>query len=205
MNRNELTISPGPWQSREVSSTLAPGILVASPTLRCPFFHHAVVLLVDDDDEGSFGFVVNKQSPIDFDDVAEELELKLPSGTEGIVPVLHGGPVSPDTGWIVFDPRGAKRLPDDVILLSDELAISASLSMLQDIASGRAPSRAMLSLGYSGWSPGQLEEEMSDGSWIPIDLDTEILFDLPLASRWDRAVRSLGFDPGMLTGFVAQA
>lgn len=178
-------------------------MLVASPTLRCPFFHHSVVLLVDDDPEGSFGFVLNKESPIDFGDVANELTLDLQR--DDIVPVWHGGPVSPDTGWIVFDPRGARSLPDDVIHIQDDLAISASLGMLQQIARGDAPGRSALALGYSGWGPGQLEDEMREGSWFHVDIDTAILFDTPIAERWDRAVRGLGVDPGMLSGFVARA
>ena len=188
-------------------SDLAPGFLVASPTLRCPFFNHTVVLLVDHGVEGSFGFVVNKLSPIDFQSVVDELELGGTPTTAPEIPVLQGGPVSPETGWVVFDPRNAPDVPDDAILLTEYLAVSASLTMLESIARGRAPARSMLSLGYSGWGEEQLEDELREGSWIPVDLSAEILFEMPLEARWETALRQLGIDPARMVGRddVAQA
>ena len=186
-------------------SSLAPGFLVASPTLSCPFFNHTVVLLVDHGEEGSFGFVINKPSPIDFASVVAELELEGGSGPFD-VPVLQGGPVSPETGWVVFDPRNAPEIPDDAILLNEYVAVTASLTMLEAIANGRAPVRSMLSLGYSGWGEEQLEDEMREGSWIPVDLSPEILYDVPNEERWKTALQVLGIDPARMVGRdVAQA
>lgn len=186
-------------------SSLAPGFLVASPSLRCPFFNHTVVLLVDHGIEGSFGFVINKPSAIDFESVVAELELDDAKGPFD-VPVLQGGPVSPETGWVVFDPRNAPEIPDDAILLTEYLAVTASLTMLESIARGRAPTRSMLSLGYSGWGEEQLEDEMREGSWIPVDLSPEILYDVPSEERWETALRELGIDPArVVSRDVAQA
>ncbi len=186
--------------------SIAPGFLVASPSLNCPFFNHTVVLLVDHGEEGSFGFVVNKPSPIDFASVVAELELEGASPGPFDVPVIQGGPVSPETGWVVFDPRNAPEVPDDAIMLNDYLAITASLTMLESIARGNAPRRAMLSLGYSGWGEEQLEDEMREGSWIPVDLDEQILYEVPSEERWETALRQLGIDPARMVGRdVAQA
>ena len=207
----ELALRPGfkptPHAAEPLAVTeqLAPGLLVASPSLRCPFFNHTVVLLVDHGGEGSFGFVINKLSPIDFATVVAELELEGKADSFD-VPVLQGGPVSPETGWVVFDPREAPEVPDDSILLTDYLAVTASMTMLESIARGHAPKHAMLSLGYSGWGEDQLEDEMREGSWIPVDLGPEILYDVPSEERWERALRQLGIDPARVVGRdVAQA
>ncbi len=187
-------------------SALAPGLLVAAPTLRCPFFHHTLVLMVDHGEEGSFGFVVNKPAPIDFAGVIGELGMDLDASAE--VAVLLGGPVSPETGWVVFDPTGldAETRPDDTIQLGPRLAVTASLTMLHALATGEARCPAALSLGYAGWSPGQLEGELREGSWIPVDLDPALVFDVDVEARWSRALDTLGIDPARMVGrHIAQA
>ncbi len=190
------------WHASHVMRELAPGLLAAAPSLRCPFFHHTVVLLIDHGDDGSFGFVLNKEAPLDFRGVAEELGLAVENDRVFDVPVLRGGPVSPETGWIVFDPDGAPKVPKDVLRVSGGLALTASVDMLHAMASGEVPERALLTLGYSGWSPGQLEDEMREGSWIPIDLDPALIFELPIADRWRIALESLGIDPGRVTSRI---
>ncbi|MEM9071026.1 MAG: YqgE/AlgH family protein [Myxococcota bacterium] len=179
-------------------SDLAPGFLVASPSLQCPFFHHTVVLLVDHSPDGSFGFVINKPSTITFAGVTEELDLE--TTTQIDVPVFSGGPVSPETGWVVFDPRQLNSLPEDAIVLSESVAVSASLTMLHDLAAGTLSCPALLSLGYAGWSEDQLEDEMREGSWIPIDLDPQLTFEVPIEDRWRHALGTLGIDPARMVG-----
>lgn len=174
-----------------------PSLLVASPSLHCPFFGNTVVLLVDHDADGTFGFVLNKPSPLGASEILGELQL-LPEGACSDLPVMIGGPVSPETGWVVFDPRDAPEIPGDTMHLTSELAVTASLSMLESIARGDAPRRALLALGYAGWAPGQLEREMREGSWIPVDADAEIVFDAPVEERWEVALRGLGIDPRRL-------
>ena len=178
---------------------LAPGLLAAAPSLRCPFFHHTLVLLVDHGDDGSFGFVLNKEAPLDFQGVAEELGLELADDRALEVPVLRGGPVSPETGWIVFEPQETSEVPGDVLTFASGLALTASIDMLHAMARGELPRRALLTLGYAGWSPGQLEGEMREGSWIPVDLDPVLIFELSIEDRWRVALESSGIDPGRVT------
>lgn len=177
-------------------------MLAAAPSLRCPFFHHTVVLLIDHGDDGSFGFVLNKEAPMDFAGVARELGLEVEDERVLEVPVLRGGPVAPETGWIVFDPEGAPSIPKDALRFAGGLALTASVDMLHAMAEGLVPARALLTLGYSGWSPGQLEDEMREGSWIPIDLDPALIFELPIEDRWRVALESLGIDPGRVTSRI---
>ena len=188
-----------------MKSKLAPGFLVASPTLRDPSFHRAVVLLVDHREDGSLGFVINKLAPVQFEDVIEELgidpdaELKSPD-------VLLGGPVAPYTGWILFDPRTGNVDLERAVVVAPDIAVSASRDLLESIARGRGPSPRMMLLGYAGWGASQLDEEMREGSWIPADLDAAVIFSTPIEERWAKALASLGIDPGrMTTQIVADA
>jgi putative transcriptional regulator len=188
------------WQSLEVTENLAPGFLVASPSLSCPFFHHALVLMVEHGAEGSFGFVVNKTAGIALDAIADELELARDPERAVDIPVMLGGPVSPHTGWVLFDPTGRPMPSQDTVQLGEALAVTASARVLKRFADRSGPERMMLLLGYSGWSPGQLEAEMKDGSWIPIDLDPALIFETPVEDRWELGLRTLGIDPSRVVG-----
>ena len=206
INRESLALPAVRWHTCSVSRSFAPGILVASPTLSCPVFNHSVVLLVDHGSSGSFGFVINKRSRIDFERIVRELEFEITPQTPVASLVVNGGPVSPETGWILFDPKGVAPPSEEIVLLDSGLALTASFSMLGAIAAGHAPSRFLLSLGYAGWDAGQLENEMRDGSWIPVDFDLELLFDVPLEMRWESALAKLGIDPArVVSHFVPSA
>lgn len=183
-----------------MSTELAPGFLVAAPALQCPFFHHTLVLMVDHGEEGSFGFVVNKTSDVSFARVLDEVGLASAAAQSTDAGVLIGGPVQPETGWVVFDPQGPQRSVDDAIDVSERLGVSASLAMLTAIAAGEGPAHCMLVLGYAGWGPGQLEAEMREGSWFPVDLQEDLLFATPVEDRWSAALRSLGVDPARVVG-----
>lgn len=196
--------APAAYHRRVVLSTLAPGFLVASPTLDSPFFRRTVVLLVEHDGEGTFGFVINKESPIAFEDVVGELALDAEPGTT--LPLVQGGPVNPETGWMIFDPESGGPTPSDSIVIAPGLALTASRELLESVAAGDGPTRSMLALGYAGWGAGQLESEMKEGSWVPVDLDPSLVFDAPMEDRWELALRTQGIDPlRVIMRRVAQA
>ncbi|HEY6876865.1 MAG TPA: YqgE/AlgH family protein [Polyangiales bacterium] len=199
-------------------SSLAPGFLVAAPILRDPNFAGTCVLMVEHSDEGALGFVVNRSANAGMRRVLSQL------GVGEIVvrhevPVMVGGPVSPETGWIVFEANGEERghgEPDarvqrvdqreDVLMVTDSLGVSASKQFLLDAIQGKASGRAMLVQGYAGWGPGQLEAEIRQGVWIPVDLDSRVLFDTAPDKRWAAALAVLGVHPAALPRTqVAQA
>lgn len=193
------SVAPG-WHSFGVdhSTEFAPGFLVAAPSLACPFFNHTVVLLIDHGSDGSFGIVVNKTAPVRFRDVLGDLRVPIEVPSPPELPVHVGGPVSPDTGWLVFDPEDGGIRPGEALPIGVSLALTSSVDMLKKIAVGDGPRRVIMSLGYSGWGPGQLESEMKEGSWIPTDVDPSIVYDVPVADRWDCAFRAAGIDPAWL-------
>ncbi len=150
------------------------------------------------------GFVVNKPASARFGSIVDELGM----GHEGEgpdVPVMLGGPVQPQTGWLLFDPSVADLAgagDDDCISVTPRIALSPSVKALERVAARTGAPPARLLLGYAGWSPGQLEDEMREGSWYPIDVDADILFDTPAEDRWRVGLAHLGIDPARVAGGV---
>jgi putative transcriptional regulator len=183
-----------------MGSELSPGFLVAAPSLLDPNFHRSVVLLVDHRPEGSLGFVVNRPADVRLRSMLEPLGLELEQSRLKDAPVLVGGPVLPNTGWIVFEHNGSTPVQhEDVIQVSDNLAVSASRELLESLVQARGKERLLLVLGYAGWGPAQLDSEISQGAWIPVDFDHGLVFDTPYDERWGAALRSLGIDPARLS------
>lgn len=184
-------------RSRDVKVELAPGFVVATPSLLDPSFARSVVLLVEHGPNGSLGFVVNQPARYSFQQVSEALGIDTPSADD--MPILVGGPVSPQSGWLIFNPRdiGAEEL-EDALVINEHLAVSASRRMLERIAREGAPRQCMLALGYAGWGEGQLDAEFSQGAWIPLSLDCEILFEVEPDRRWERVLAQSGIEPGRL-------
>lgn len=198
------------WRAAEIwhhggMSSLAPGFLVAAPILRDPNFVGAVVLVVEHSREGALGFIVNRTASVDMRKVLGQLGVGNVT-VRNEVPIMVGGPVSPETGWIVFEAGEAVEQREDVLMVTAKLGISASKQFLLDAVQGSASGRAMLVQGYAGWGPGQLESEIQQGVWIPVDLDARVLFDTPSDRRWSAALAVLGVHPASLQRTeVAQA
>jgi putative transcriptional regulator len=186
-------------------SSIAPGFLVAAPILRDPNFAGTVVLMVEHSVEGALGFIVNRTAVAGLRKILGQLGVgEIPVRHE--VPVMLGGPVSPETGWIVFEASGEVEQREDVLMVTDALGVSASKQFLLDAVQGKASGRAMLVQGYAGWGPGQLEREIGQGVWIPVDLDSRVLFDTASDKRWVAALAVLGVHPASLgTAQVASA
>ncbi|MCA9581120.1 MAG: YqgE/AlgH family protein, partial [Myxococcales bacterium] len=174
-------------------------LLVASPSLTCPIFGNTVVLLVDHREDGSLGFVLNRPADIGFDEVLRQVGVEeqargpLGGAVPGDTPVLRGGPVSPETGWVLYDPGDEPASGDDgVIRVGQHIEVCANVRMLRQIARGDGPARRTMMLGYAGWGPGQLDGEIREGSWIVSDLDPGFVFDVPVGERWTRAYAQMG-------------
>ncbi|HEY8428410.1 MAG TPA: YqgE/AlgH family protein [Sandaracinaceae bacterium] len=188
-----------------MTTKLAPGLLVAAPSLRCPFFHHTVVLLVEHDENGALGFVINRPTKTPVVSLLDGLERKDVAAALDRT-VWIGGPVAPDTGWVLFDPTSGDAGGVEAVRLSERLAVSASRAFLERLARGEGPDRYAVLLGYAGWGPEQLDDEIREGSWIAIDADPALVFDLEPADRWSAALASLGIDPACVVGAtVAEA
>jgi len=181
------------------SSQLAPGFLVAAPSLLDPNFKRTVVLLVDHRAEGSLGFVVNRPADSTVPSMLERIGLTVPQDAVERSAVLVGGPVAPQTGWVLYEPRTPVLDEDEAVRVSERLSVSASRELLERLVADEQPGRLILVLGYSGWGPGQLDAEIAQGAWIPVDFDERIVFETPYEERWASTLRILGIDPARLS------
>ncbi len=175
--------------------TVAPGLLIAMPQLLDPNFHKTVVLMLEHDDHGSFGLVVNRPGGAALAELLEGIEI-LWEGEAGEV-AWSGGPVQPETGWILHEPIGALNDEKGTLEIVSGLCLSSAPTALRLVAN-RPPDRLRFILGYSGWGPGQLQHELAEGAWVHSDVTPEFLFDTPFDRMWDASLRRIGIDPDML-------
>lgn len=177
---------------------LAPGLLLAMPQLQDPNFTRAVVLMIEHGEDGSFGLIVNQPSTMDAATLLGAMDIEWGGDEEAVV--WSGGPVMPTSGWVLHGPTPtvapAVRSLDkgSTIQVVPGLALSTSPDNLRAIAA-EPPPRVRLLLGYSGWGPGQLAQEMARGAWLVADATPELVFDTPADDMWETAMRSLGIDP----------
>jgi putative transcriptional regulator len=189
---------------------LAPGFLVASPSLGDPNFDGSLVLMAEHHGEGALGFVVNRPGPISVADVLRGLEGGLAEAAQASGrldgQVLVGGPVSPERLWILHRP-GLIPAEEGAVHVGDGLALGGSKELLEALVRQPTAGPFLLLLGYAGWAPMQVEQEVSSGAWLPLPLHEDLVFDVPTGERWDTAVRRLGLTPGgfMVGGGGAQA
>lgn len=180
-----------------VHDSLAPGLLVAAPSMQDPDFAEAVILLAESNDDGAVGFVLNRPSPFSMKDLAEDLSLALQEHQEGQA-VYRGGPVSPERGWVLFrgDTIAVTAEDEHVFAVEGEIRIAATLEVLGKFLQPETEHPFRLLLGYAGWGPGQLEGEIQRGDWIPMELDDALVFDADTAELWKKALDRLGLHPG---------
>ncbi|MGM0575093.1 MAG: YqgE/AlgH family protein [Myxococcota bacterium] len=176
-----------------MSDVPTPGFLIAMPSLVDPNFFRSVVLLVAHSGEGSFGLVLNHPLELSVQDVCDDAGI--PWTGDDRIHAYAGGPVQRERGWLL---HGDGEVYDGSQPIAGDLALSASQEALG--AFGRAPEGPYrLMLGYAGWGPGQLEEEVRHGSWLttPLD-DPRVIFETPPGKLWATAMRTVGVDPTYL-------
>lgn len=172
---------------------LAPALLLSMPQLVDPNFARTVILLCEHAAEGAFGIVVNRPSEIT---VAEAVQMTPPIDAPNDLPLLIGGPVEPQRGWIL-----TAQPPEDVEYreLGAGLYLSASPLLLRRALMTRpSPRRTVVVAGYAGWGPGQLDQELEQSSWLIMPVELDLIFEIPAAASWEMAIRRLGADPHML-------
>lgn len=176
------------------SASIAPALLVAMPQLLDPNFKRAVVLLIHHDDEGTFGLVVNRLSDIPARTLCDNLEIEWHG--DSTTPLAWGGPVQPNTGWVLFG-KDAPDAIEDANEVAPGLSVAGSLDTLRKIAV-HPPGQLRVLLGYAGWGPHQLEDELAQGAWLLAPCGPDVIFGVDPDQMWEHVVRSLGIDPSTL-------
>ncbi len=166
-------------------------LLVAMPGMLDPNFSRSVTLLCQHSEEGAIGITINRESAFTLGEIFDQLELDCADTALRDQPVLEGGPVHPDRGFVVHTVRDGF---ESSLRVSDELMVTTSRDVLAAIAAGEGPEQYLVALGYAGWGDGQLEDEMRQNAWLSVPTDRGIVFDAPLDERWNRAVSNLGVD-----------
>ena len=165
------------------------------PQLRDPNFRRAVVLLVHHDEEGTFGVVLNRPTELTAMGLCATLEVDwLGAPQKGI---RWGGPVQPQTGWLLFGEDVPVTPDDDVKTVGEGVRFAGSLDVLRRVAQD-PPDDLNVMLGYAGWGPGQLESELAEGAWIIAPVTQDVIFEVDTTVMWDHVLRSLGIEPSTL-------
>jgi len=179
------------------TTTLIGKCLIAMPDMGDPRFERAVVYICAHSADGAMGLIVNKPAPdVRFSDLLEQLSID-----EGElatdVRVHYGGPVETGRGFVLHTDDYASGAGTQAV--GNGIAMTATLDILEDIASGNGPKRSMLGLGYAGWGPGQLEGELVRNGWLVCDATEDILFGRASEHKWTAALKVIGVDPLMLS------
>lgn len=177
-------------------------LLVAMPGMQDPRFAKSVIYMCAHNAEGAMGLVVNRAiTSLTFSDLLEQLDIAPPENGQAIN-VHFGGPVETGRGFVLHSPDYQH---EGTLVVSGDVALTATIDILRAIASGAGPRRHLLALGYSGWGPGQLDSEIRANGWLSVPADDELVFDTDLDQKWDRAMAKIGVDPRMLSGSAGNA
>ena len=179
-------------ENADRNASVAPALLLSMPQLMDPNFKQTVVLLCQHTDEGAWGLVLNRPTNKAATVMSQEGE---PIDTQRGLDVWVGGPVELERGCILLG-----EMPDEgaAVRICDGLFLSGSPMLLQRLVEAETPGRIRLLMGYAGWGPGQLEEELRQSAWLISDVDLDIVFDTEASVMWEAAIRRLGADPGTL-------
>ena len=176
--------------------------LIAMPSLTDPNFHRTVTLMCAHGEDGAMGIVINRPLDIKLTAVLDQMDIEPTSNDPAQVPVLGGGPVQRERGFVLHRPPGDW---ESVLRVGDEIGIATSKDILTAVAQGCGPERVAVALGYAGWGAGQLEHEVRQNAWLSGPADSRIIFDTPYEERWGAAARLLGIDPDHLSGDAGHA
>jgi putative transcriptional regulator len=179
----------------EGDNYLSGHLLLAMPGIRDPRFEKSVIYMCAHSSDGAMGLVVNKPlDTLNFPDLLEQLGIE--SESDSPINVHFGGPVESGRGFVL---HSAEYTQEATMMVDSGIALTATIDILRDIATGGGPRRSLLALGYAGWNPGQLDSEIKDNGWLHVSPDEELVFGPDMETKWERAMGKLGIDPNLLS------
>ena len=188
----------------EQTINLTNHFLIAMPGMVDGAFARSVVYVCEHSEHGALGLIINKPGGISVADLFEKVDLPLRRKELGVQPVFHGGPLQTERGFVLHDPVTAEGLRPNESIYASTLTVPGGLEMttskdvLEALSLGGGPRRVLVTLGYSSWGEGQLESEIARNSWLTVDADANLVFDAPVADRYDLALSLLGLQAWML-------
>ncbi len=194
--------------SLSATSYFANQLLLAMPGMLDDNFAGSVIYLLEHTDKGAMGLVVNRPTELVLATLFEKIELKLEIAPLLDQPVYYGGPVQVERGFVLHQTNSLEKYSSSLVV-TDGLTMTTSKDVLEAVAKGNGPQKFMMTLGYAGWSAGQLEEEIALNGWMNVPLSStemsKIIFDTPYAERYQKAIQNLGFDLSRLSGEAGHA
>jgi putative transcriptional regulator len=185
--------------------------LIAMPGLDDAIFSKSVVYVCEHTPRGALGLVINKPADIKMAALFGKVDLPLKRQDLSDKPVLQGGPVQTERGFVLHEPLVPAGDTPDQTLYASTMSIPGGLEMttskdvLEALSTGFGPRRVLVTLGYSAWGEGQLETELSENSWLTVDADQSVIFDTPIEQRYDKALSLLGLQSWMISSQVGHA
>ncbi len=171
--------------------------LIAMPSLNGSWFEKALIYIMEDNDHGTTGFAVNLAQNFQVQDLLSHFKFPPPEGVSFLEqPILRGGPVDVEQGFIFHKPEGQWK---SSVALPDDLTMTFSDDFVEALSKNQAPSDFLICLGFSGWKPGQLAQEIKGNSWLTIPYNESLLFNTPMEKKWQVALETLGVSPAFLT------
>ncbi|UGY00313.1 YqgE/AlgH family protein [Bradyrhizobium quebecense] len=185
-------------------------MLIAMPVMNDPRFERSVIYMCAHSSEGAMGIIVNRPAgSIDFPGLLVQLDIieksdqiTLPENAE-MMKVMKGGPVDTGRGFVLHS--SDFYIQDATLNIDDGISLTATVDILKAIAKGSGPKHAILALGYAGWAPGQLENEIQHNGWLHCDADPELIFGTDVDEKYARALRKIGIEAGMLSNDAGHA
>jgi putative transcriptional regulator len=172
------------------SVNLTNHFLIAMPSMADPYFSRSLTFICEHNDQGALGLVVNRPIDMTLQALFERLSLKL-RGEFADYPIYFGGPVQTDRGFVLHAPAGNWQ---STLRVREAIGLTTSKDILEAVGRGEGPRRLLVTLGYAGWSPGQLEHELSQNAWLTVEAKEGILFETPAEERLPAAMDLLGLD-----------
>jgi putative transcriptional regulator len=179
--------------------------LIAMPGLQDAAFAKSVVYLCEHSPRGALGLMINKPTDINLQNLFDKVDLPLGRDDLARTPVLQGGPVQTERGFVLHEAVVAEGADASESVYASTMTIPGGLEMttskdvLEAIATGAGPRKLLVTLGYSAWGEGQLESELAENSWLTVGADPSVIFDTPIEQRYDKALKLLGLETWMLS------
>ncbi|KTD24705.1 transcriptional regulator [Legionella lansingensis] len=185
-----------------VNSSLANHLLIAMPSLIDPNFYHTVVYICEHHVQGTVGLIINRPLQYPLGLVFEQMQIEPARHEQNQMPLLFGGPIQPERGFVIHRPVGGWR---SSLALRDDVTVTTSNDIIHAIAADKGPKDALVTLGYSGWGENQLEEEVRNNTWLVCPCTPELLYEVPFSERWEYAGSLIGVKMNQLTSIAGHA
>jgi putative transcriptional regulator len=170
-------------------SSLKNHLLIAMPNAHHDYFDQSVIYICEHQPQGSVGLMINQPMPYSLAFLFEQLSIESTDKTQSILPLLFGGPMQTERGFVIHRPFGHWQ---SSLLLSDEVTITTSNDIIRAFAKNDGPKSALITLGFVGWDGGQLEKEILENVWLVCPYQSTLLYELPFEQRWEHAALSIG-------------